>query len=371
MPENEISESFSKAVDKLVKKEKVELRGKLLSLVNKQENIVRDDSSSVIDIAPSSIEYIEPISKQIQLPFGSTTLLLFYAYCKPIMTRSQQDAAITYCFKNLSENKVTGRLRVAREGYNSTLTGTYEGIRNFTASLKVYDPSTFENIDFKYVDNLPDNQLLKGLKVWPVSEIVTYGFDPDEAPIEETGIHLTPSEFHKALEDPNAVVIDVRNFNETLIGKFTSPVAEVLDPCMRRSTEFPKWVKDNKSKLKGKKVLMYCTGGVRCERASAYIKNQGVDNVYQLEGGIHRYLEAYPQDGGHWIGKNYTFDKRFSHGAEKSDIISNCCYCHSPWERYNANKKCFKCGMEVLLCRECQRAKPSIAKNLLFCPLCK
>jgi len=102
---------------------------------------------------------------------------------------------------------------------------------------------------------------------------------------------------------------------------------------------------------------------VRCERASAYVKSKGIDNVYQLEGGIHRYLEAFASDGGHWIGKNYTFDKRFSHGAEKSAVISKCVHCDSPWEKYNAQKKCFKCGMEVLLCKTCNRQKPAVNKR--------
>ena len=100
-----------------------------------------------------------------------------------------------------------------------------------------------------------------------------------------------PPPLRQALEDPDAVVIDVRNYNESLIGKFAPPGDKVLDPMMRRSTEFPQWVADNKAKLANKKVLMYCTGGVRCERASAYMGSQGIQNIYQLEGGIHRYLE--------------------------------------------------------------------------------
>jgi predicted sulfurtransferase len=79
---------------------------------------------------------------------------------------------------------------------------------------------------------------------------------------------------------------------------------------------------------------MYCTGGIRCERASSYLKTVGLENVNQLEGGIHRYLDAYPEDGGHWIGQNYTFDKRFSHGAKKCDVVGKCTICNEPWERY-------------------------------------
>jgi predicted sulfurtransferase len=184
--------------------------------------------------------------------------------------------------------------------------------------------------------------------------------------------------------DPNTVVIDVRNFNETVIGKFAPPceplvsrttgevlASKVLDPYMRRSTEFPQWVKDHKPDLVDKKVLMYCTAGVRCERASSFLKNQGIDQVYQLEGGIHRYLEAFPEDGGFWVGKNYTFDKRFNHGAANAVTVSQCVYCKLPWDRYQAQKKCGVCSMEVLLCKECQKIKPNIPRAKLICPLCE
>ena len=240
-------------------------------------------------------------------------------------------------------------------------------------AVGVYDKTT-GRVDFKYVDGLPRNQMLKGIKCWPVAEIVTYGFDARNAPLDKGGTHLAPADFHKALEDPDAVVIDVRNYNESLIGKFAPPGDKVLDPMMRRSTEFPQWVADNRHKLEDKKVLMYCTGGVRCERASAYMGSQGIKNVFQLEGGIHRYLEEFQSDGGHWVGKNYTFDKRFSHGADNAAVISACVHCGDPWDRYQAQAKCANrsCAIEVLLCRPCQRqAGGPPPKASLFCDLCK
>lgn len=269
---------------------------------------------------------------------------------------------------------------MGREGFNGTLTGPHDGVRVFTAALRTYDPATFGETDFKYVDNQPDNQLLKGLKVFPVREIVTYGFDPRDAPLDMRGTHLPPKDFHDALAEPNSVVIDVRNFNETAIGRFAPPgpdhlddgTTKYLDPMMRRSTEFPLWLDQNKHLLEGKKVLMYCTAGVRCERASAFMRNKGVENVFQLEGGIHRYLDAFPEDGGYWIGKNYVFDKRFSHGATNPAVetISTCVYCKAPWDRYQAQKNCFKCAMEVILCKDCQKGKPGPPKEKLICPLC-
>ena len=135
---------------------------------------------------------------------------------------------------------------------------------------------------------------------------------------------------------------------------------------------------DNIEKLQGKKVLMYCTGGIRCERASSFLVERGLEDVNQCAGGIHNYLEKFEEDGGYWVGANYTFDKRFSHGAKNKEVIGKCVLCSSPWERYQARKKCKFCRMEVLVCRSCDRAAKAkgdanvpIDKGKLVCPLCK
>lgn len=329
------------------------------------EEVVEEEVSAVPAAAPAAAKIYPPAKVEPT----DTTILLFYAYCEPQMTRSAQDQMISDCHGCLSRLGITGRLRVAREGFNATLTGPTPAIRDFTAFLRKADPRTFGETDFKYVDGQTANKRLKDLKVWPVTEIVTYGFDPADAPLDMRGTHLPPRDFHKAMEDSNSIMIDVRNFNESLIGKFAPPGGPVLDPHMRRSTEFPEWVEKNKKELEGKKVLMYCTGGVRCERASAFMRSKGVQNVFQLEGGIHRYLDEFPEDGGYWKGKNYTFDRRFSHGAQDSEVISACVVCQAPWDRYQAQLECAKCHMEVLVCKTCQRGK--ISKPSLKCPLCK
>lgn len=361
---------------------------------------------------------------------GKNTIVLFYGYVNPPWDRHGQDAMIEFAQDSLTRNGCTGRLRVAREGLNGTLMGSYSSIRKFTAELtewhaanpsghRVHGQSEDNPWSFKYVDNQPDSVLEKELKVFPVSELVTYGFPRNAAAsISAGGKHLSPAEYHKAMEDPNAVMIDVRNFNESIIGKFgewgpqcfltqsylvthrtkdslrhrqsyefflcayvpicaAPPKIEVLDPKMRRSTEFPQWVEQNVDKLKGKKVLMYCTGGIRCERASAFLKEKGLTDVNQCEGGIHNYLEEYAEDGGYWVGANYTFDKRFSHGAKNKEVISKCVVCAEPWERYAARRKCRWCKMEILVCRTCDRGdkakgemKVPIPKDKLVCPLC-
>lgn len=195
--------------------------------INKSTTTIADqqqlfDSNYVVAVNNQAENESKVVEKvwPTQPTTGNVTILLFYAYCpNGPMSRAQQDAAIAFCYGTLNKLGVTGRLRIAREGYNATLTGTYESIRSFTTELRRYSKETFQHTDFKYVDHLPDNQLLKGLKVWPVTEIVTYGFDPKDAPLEKRGQHLLPKDFHEAMMDPNVVVIDVRNFNETVIGE--------------------------------------------------------------------------------------------------------------------------------------------------------
>lgn len=254
------------------------------------------------------------------------SLLLFYAYVEPGWNSKQHSDTIKWADGVLSSQGVTGRLRVSREGFNGTLTGSYEGIRHWTSALRGYYNGYFKNMkdgdDFKYTDNLPLGQAFPKLKVFPVVELVNYGLGVDDPPpiSKHGGVHLPPAEYNAKLKESNTVVIDIRNTYEADIGRF-QPIqggAEYIDPKMRVSTEFPQWAKDNVEKLKDKQVLMYCTGGIRCERASALFRSLGHDQVYQLKGGIHKYLEDYAdgQDS-QWVGQNYTFDKRFAHGTDK------------------------------------------------------
>lgn len=325
--------------------------------------------------APSPAAKVYPPPKP-----GNVSILLFYAYVKPHWTYAQQNEAIAFIQSTLQAGGVTGRVRVAVEGLNATLSGPAAGIEIFCNALREYQPKDFGNIDFKVVHGLQDNKAFKGLKVWPVEELVTYGFDPKQAPLEQGGTHVEPEVFTQMAADPDAVLIDVRNANETAIGRFIPPEggALPLDPRMRRSTEFVDWVDANLGLLKQKKtILMCCTAGIRCERASALIRQKlqetapdaATPAVVQLEGGIHRYLDAYPEDGGIWAGKNYTFDKRFSHGAAKAAVVSSCCVCAVPWDRYQAQLKCTVCRMEVIVCKECQKSGKA-EKSVRLCWLC-
>eukprot|EP00497_Spongosphaera_streptacantha_P003064 TRINITY_DN3704_c0_g2_i1.p1 TRINITY_DN3704_c0_g2~~TRINITY_DN3704_c0_g2_i1.p1 ORF type:complete len:267 (-),score=58.34 TRINITY_DN3704_c0_g2_i1:27-827(-) len=229
----------------------------------------------------------------------------------------------------------------------------------------------------------PSGSTSKTLRCSGSQNLWDTGLAAEKAPsIKKTGVHLEPQDYHKKMEDPDAVVIDMRNVYEAAIGRFQPPEggAEWIDPKIRISTEFPAWLEkeETKEKLKGKQVMFYCTGGVRCERATALLKNtyeEGtVQEVFQLQGGIHKYLDHF-EDGGHWVGKNYVFDKRFAHGPKKPKpneaIFGKCACCSKPWDRYRGKKKCSACGVPLLVCSACQAAKlDKNKKNPPKCPLC-
>lgn len=206
------------------KKEKKDKKEKNISIEKDEKTTINDSKlkESIIETETTESAFEQKIYPVIVQDL-THTILLFYAYCTPVMTQHEVDTAVAKCYAKLLELECGGRLRIGQEGFNCTMTGKTDKIREFTKFLKEFDKKTFANTDFKYVDKQPANQLLKGLKVWAVKEIVTYGFDPRDAPLEMTGNHLTPIEFHKALTNPNSIVIDVRNFNESLIGKFAPP----------------------------------------------------------------------------------------------------------------------------------------------------
>lgn len=228
-----------------------------------------------------------------------------------------------------------------------------------------------------------------------MKELVYYGgWTEAETSIRKLGgKHVTPEEFHKLLEDPESVVVDVRNHYEAAIGRFDGQQqksgAQYVDPKLRKSTDFTEFVQTAKDTVFAdkKRVLLYCTGGIRCERASAHLKAQLQNDdleVCQLQGGIERYLQTFP-DGGHWRGKNFTFDKReaVAPGNPNGDggVLGKtiqpaqipgceCCICGTTWDRYIGKKKCVMCGVPVLMCNVCLEGDKKRDPMLIRCPLC-
>lgn len=317
-----------------------------------------------------------------------TTLALFYQYVEPPWTTKEHRKALNFVMGLGRKHGVTGRGRCAQEGLNCTMTGSATGIREFCQGLRDWNP-IFNETDFKLTDGLEHRKKFKALTIRKVDELVAYGLEGAYAPSlsKNAAVNLEADEYHKMMADPDAVIIDVRNVYESAIGHFQPPNggAELILPPVRHSFEFPRWFNapETKEKLKGKKVMMYCTGGIRCERATALfhqIEKQSDDptfktnGIYHCRGGIERYMKTFPK-GGFWKGRNYLFDRRLeqvpelkSESALNKDVESWCSVCKKPWGIYRGAKTCAvqDCKIPVVVCDECQSADPKKMK----CPLC-
>ena len=329
---------------------------------------------------------------------NSCTICLFYQYKEPAWKTKEHKAALNKVTELATLHKVTGRGRCAPEGLNCTLTASANDIRAFCYALRTWDPDMFNSTDFKLEDGVPNQTRFRTFTLRKVDELVGYALDGIKAPSlnRHSGDHLEAPDYHKQMQQKDTVIIDVRNAYESDIGHFQPPEggAQLLDPKMRTSQDFPKWLNapETKEKLKNKTVMMYCTGGIRCERATALL-NQITDvepefktkGVVMVRGGIERYLKTFPE-GGYWKGKNYLFDKRMEQvpakktdEALKNDIESSCCLCQSPYSQYRGQYKCAKiipssglpCAVPVIICdaNGCQKIGTDEPEKLQ-CPLC-
>ncbi|MEM9144842.1 MAG: rhodanese-related sulfurtransferase [Pseudomonadota bacterium] len=195
---------------------------------------------------------------------------------------------------------VRGTILLAEEGVNGTIAGPEAGIEAVIAHLRTLPGCT----DLPWRRSHTEAQPFRRLKVRVKREIVTLGAGAVDA--RQTGRHVAPEDWGAVLDDPDTVVIDCRNRYETAIGGF----AGALDPGTDGFTEFPAWWAEAGPRLAGKRIAMYCTGGIRCEKASAWLLDQGVPEVLQLDGGILGYLERMPEAQTRWQGECFVFDDR-------------------------------------------------------------
>ena len=234
-----------------------------------------------------------------------------------------------------------GLMLLAPEGFNGTVAGPTEDIEKFKKTL--IELSGTDKVVFK--DSYSDFKPYKRYKVKIKEEIVTF----DEAIVPEGSgqheTHLSPVEWHKMIEEEDVVLIDTRNKYETAVGMFKG----AIDPEIDKFTEFRDYVE--KADLpKDKPVLMYCTGGIRCEKAAIDMKLRGFDKVFQLQGGILKYLEEYPD--GHWDGECFVFDHRVAvdQNLEPSKKYRLCPHCGDPGE---VHLECGQCLEESVVCKPC------------------
>ena len=271
------------------------------------------------------------------------TILLYYKYVD-----IQNPIAIQKWQKELcSRLGLTGRILLAHEGINGTVGGSDEATQEYIKAMN--DHPLFAGIDFKTAPG--GSEAFPRMKISVKKEIVNLGIDPQELTVKDTAEHLSPQQIHNLLSNPpeDLVIIDTRNSYEIAIGKFRN----AIDPQTRYFRQFPQWVDENIDTLKDKTVFMYCTGGVRCERATAYVNVKNIaKKVVQLEGGIHRYIEQFPD--GHFRGKNYVFDNRITVRANE-DVLSKCLNCPTPSDEY-FNCKNALCNKHFTACPACVQA---------------
>lgn len=267
-------------------------------------------------------------------------IILFYKYI-PIEYPKQ---ILKWQRKLCTKLNLKGRIILGSEGINATLGGHANALEGYKTALSKHQ--LFGDIDFKESAGSADD--FPRLAILIKNEIVNLGVEPETLKVDQGGIHLKPEQAHTLMEEKpdDLVILDCRNSYETCIGTFKGAIR----PKTRYFREFPQWVDDNIALFKNKQVLMDCTGGIRCERASAYLKQKGIaKQVYQIEGGIHRYVEKYPD--GFFRGKNYVFDRRIAVQVN-DDILGQCYSCNKVCDEYT---NCFnaKCNLHFISCAEC------------------
>jgi UPF0176 protein len=200
---------------------------------------------------------------------------------------------------------VRGSILLAPEGINGTIAGTRAGVGAVLAAIRALPGCAALEWKESPAEAMPFGRMKVKLK----REIVTMG-QPDVDPLARVGNYVAPADWNALIRDPETVVIDTRNDYEVAIGTFEG----ALDPGTRAFGEFPAWWQANRDRFTGKRVAMFCTGGIRCEKATNYLLGQGVNQVYHLKGGILKYLEEVPAKGSLWRGQCFVFDDRVSVG---------------------------------------------------------
>ena len=271
--------------------------------------------------------------------------LSFYAYAQiqnPTQFRNE-------LFLAWNPIEVLGRIYVANEGINAQLSLPADNFYAFKDTIEQYD--FMKGIRLNIAVEHDDHSFLK-LTVKVRDKIVADGLEDETFDVTNIGIHLKAKDFNELLEDPNTIVVDMRNHYESEIGHFTNAIKPDVDTFRESLPIIEEQLSEHKQ---DKRLLMYCTGGIRCEKASAYFKHKGFENVYQLEGGIIEYTRQVKAEGleSKFIGKNFVFDHRLGERIT-DDIVSQCHQCGEPCDVHTncANEGCHLLFIQCDSCKE-------------------
>ena len=270
--------------------------------------------------------------------------LSFYAYAKIEDPKKFRDDL----FIEWNKLDALGRTYVAKEGINAQMSVPAENIEAFRETLEVY--SFMRNIRLNVAVEQDDHSFLK-LTVKVRDKIVADGLNDETFDVTNIGIHLKADEFNQIIEDPNTIVVDFRNHYESEIGHFKGAITPDVETFRESLPIINEQLKDFKE---DKNLVMYCTGGIRCEKASAFFKHQGFKNVYQLEGGIINYAKQIKEENleSKFIGKNFVFDHRLGERIT-DDIVSQCHQCGRPCDNHT-NCENEGCHLLFIQCDSCK-----------------
>ena len=269
-------------------------------------------------------------------PFRVAALYRFAAFDDPAALKP---ALLAAC----EENSVKGTILLAGEGINGTIAGPDAGIDAVLRHIRTLPGCEEIEVKFSCASKMPFNRMKVRLK----REIVTMG-EADIDPVGSVGRYVAPKDWNALIDDPETIVIDTRNDYEVAIGTF----AGAIDPETESFGDFPRWFRERRETLgKAPKVAMFCTGGIRCEKATALLRQEGVEDVYHLKGGILSYLEHVPAEESRWEGECFVFDERVSvtHGLGEGSY-ELCRACRRPVDAEGMASEAYVEGVSCPAC---------------------
>ena len=261
-----------------------------------------------------------------------------YRFCRLNRFESLRAPLAAFC----CGKGIKGTLLLTHEGINGTVAGRPEAVAALMKWLAAVPEFTGLDVKYSFASEMPFHRMKVRLK----REIVTMGVE-DIDPTASAGTYVEPTDWNALIADPDTVVIDTRNDYEVRLGTFQGAV----DPQTTSFRDFPGWAERHRQELLGRKVAMFCTGGIRCEKATAYVKSLGVEDVFHLKGGILKYLEEVPSEQSRWQGECFVFDERVSvtHGLAEGEA-ELCRACRAPLTpadrlspKYRSGISCERC----------------------------
>lgn len=270
-------------------------------------------------------------------------VLLYYYYTDITDPEGLCEEHVRIC----KEMNLKGRIFIAHEGINGTVSGTVEDTEKYKQYMENHP--LFQGILFK--EDGADEHAFKKMHVRPRPELVNLSLDRDIDPRETTGEYLSPEQFLEEMQREDTVVLDVRNTYEYDVGHFRGAIRPEVDTFR----ETPEWLRENRDLFDGKKVLTYCTGGIRCEKFSGWLKEEGFEDVAQLHGGIASYSKDPVAKGQLWDGMMYVFDERLTVPVNQVEhvVVGRDHYDDEPCERYiNCGNP--ECNAQIIASKENQ-----------------